>query len=131
MCAQEMRQERDSMGELEVPADAYYGGNVQRARLNFPISDLRFNRSFIKAIAQIKQSAAVVNKDLGTIEPELADAIVEGIRQIEIVVQIQDDAAGRRGRLTREPFDRGLVRGPAVARKTRLAGADDGGDGTV
>jgi len=77
-----MRLERDSMGELEVPADAYYGGNAQRARLNFPISELRFNRSFIKAIAQIKQSAAVVNKDLGTIEPELADAIVAAAQRV-------------------------------------------------
>ena len=82
MAPQEMRLERDSMGELEVPAREYFGGNTQRARLNFPISDLRFNRSFIKAIAQIKQSAALVNKDLGTIEPDLADAIVEAAQRV-------------------------------------------------
>ena len=82
MCAQEMRRELDSMGILEVPADAYYGGNTQRAVENFPISDLRFNRSFIKAIAQIKQSAAVVNKDLDAIEPELADAIIEAAQRV-------------------------------------------------
>ncbi len=82
MCAQEMRRELDSMGILEVPADAYYGGNVERARRNFPISDLRFNRSFIKAIAQIKQSAAVVNKDLGTIESDKADAIIEAAQRV-------------------------------------------------
>jgi fumarate hydratase class II len=82
MCAQEMRRELDSMGILEVPADAYYGGNTQRAVQNFPISDLRFNRSFIKAIAQIKQSAAVVNKDLETIEPDKADAIVEAAQRV-------------------------------------------------
>ncbi len=66
------RLERDSMGELQVPADAYYGATSQRARLNFPISDLRFNRSFIKAIGQIKQAAARVNLDLEALEPGLA-----------------------------------------------------------
>ena len=82
MTTQKMRTERDSMGELEVPAGAYYGGNTQRARLNFPISELRFDRSFIKAIAQIKQSAAVVNKDLGTLETDLADAIVAAAQRV-------------------------------------------------
>ena len=46
MASQEMRLERDSMGELEVPANAYYGANSRRAELNFPISKLRFGRSF-------------------------------------------------------------------------------------
>ena len=45
--SQEYRQERDSMGEFNVPVDAYYGANTMRAVLNFPISDLRFGRSFI------------------------------------------------------------------------------------
>lgn len=71
-----MRLERDSMGELEVPAQAYYGGNTRRAELNFPISNLRLGRSFIKAIGQIKQSAAFVNLDLGAIEPDIAQAII-------------------------------------------------------
>ena len=71
-----MRLERDSMGELEVPAQAYYGGNTRRAELNFPISNLRLGRSFIKAIGQIKQSAAFVNRDLGAIEPDIAQAII-------------------------------------------------------
>ena len=70
------RLERDSMGELEVPAQAYYGGNTRRAELNFPISNLRLGRSFIKAIGQIKQSAAFVNRDLGAIEPDIAQAII-------------------------------------------------------
>jgi fumarate hydratase class II len=64
------------MGELEVPAQAYYGGNTRRAELNFPISNLRLGRSFIKAIGQIKQSAAFVNRDLGAIEPDIAQAII-------------------------------------------------------
>ena len=82
MTGQNIRTERDSMGQLEVPADAYYGGNTQRASLNFPIGDLRFNRSFIKAIAQIKQSAAVVNKDLGALESDLAEAIVTAAQRV-------------------------------------------------
>ena len=49
-----MRFEKDSMGELEVPSKAYYGGNTRRAELNFPISNLRLGRSFIKAIEQVK-----------------------------------------------------------------------------
>ena len=71
-----MRLERDSMGELEVPAQAYYGGNTRRAELNFPISNLRLGRSFIKAIGQIKQSAAFANLDLGAIESDIAQAII-------------------------------------------------------
>lgn len=96
-----MRLERDSMGELEVPAGAYYGGNTRRAELNFPISNLRFGRSFIKAIGQVKQSAAVVNKDLGVLEPELADAIVAAAQKVidghydaEFVVDIFQTGSG-------------------------------------
>ena len=48
-----MRLEKDSMGELEVPSKALYGANTRRAQLNFPISDLRFGRSFIKALGLI------------------------------------------------------------------------------
>ncbi len=44
------RTERDSMGPMEVPADAYYGASTQRAVLNFPISTLRFNRPFIRVL---------------------------------------------------------------------------------
>ena len=76
MPPRKMRLERDSMGELEVPAQAYYGGNTRRAELNFPISYLRLGRSFIKAIGQIKQSAAFVNLDLGAIESDIAQAII-------------------------------------------------------
>jgi fumarate hydratase class II len=77
-----MRLERDSMGELEVPAQAYYGGNTRRAELNFPISNLRLGRSFIKAIGQIKQSAAFVNRDLGAIEPDIAQAIIASAERV-------------------------------------------------
>ena len=52
------RQEKDSMGQLDVPENALYGATTQRALLNFPISDLRFSRTFIKSIAEIKRCAA-------------------------------------------------------------------------
>ena len=52
------RIERDSMGEFGVPEDAYYGAQTMRAVSNFPVSDLRFPDSFIKAIAHIKLAAA-------------------------------------------------------------------------
>ena len=53
----EFRVERDSMGEFNVPADAYYGAQTMRAVENFPISGLRFPRSFIRAIGQVKLAA--------------------------------------------------------------------------
>ena len=76
------RRERDSMGEFDVPADAYYGATSMRARQNFPISDLRFPRSFIRAIGLIKQSAAIVNRDLGLLDPTLAEAIVTAAGEV-------------------------------------------------
>ena len=82
MPSRKMRLERDSMGELEVPAKAYYGGNTRRADLNFPISNLRLGRSFIKAIGQIKQAAAFVNLDLGAIEPDIAQAIIDSSQRV-------------------------------------------------
>jgi fumarate hydratase, class II len=59
-----MRTERDSMGEMQVPANAYYGAQTARAMENFPISGLRFPRSFIRALGLIKKHAARVNADL-------------------------------------------------------------------
>ena len=69
------RTERDSMGEMPVPADAYYGAQTQRAVLNFPISDLRFPRVFIRVLCAIKQAAAETNAELGLLDPRLAEAI--------------------------------------------------------
>ena len=79
---QETRVERDSMGEMQVPADAYYGASTQRAVLNFPISDLRFPRQFIRALGQIKQAAAQVNEELGTVDPQIAEAIVRAAQEV-------------------------------------------------
>lgn len=96
-----MRNERDSMGELQVPASAYYGANTRRAELNFPISDLRFGRSFIRAIGQIKLCAAQVNLELGALEPEIATAIVNAATRVsdgefdcEFVVDIFQTGSG-------------------------------------
>ena len=73
----EIRVERDSMGELRVPVDAYYGAQTMRAVLNFPISNLRFLRSFIRAIGRIKLAAAEVNHELGLLDDSIAAAIVK------------------------------------------------------
>jgi fumarate hydratase, class II len=96
-----MRTEKDSMGTMEVPADALYGASTQRAVLNFPISDLRFQRSFIRALALIKHAAAQTNQDFGDLEPKLADAITracmevaEGKHDKEFVVDIFQTGSG-------------------------------------
>ena len=69
------RIERDSMGEMAVPADALYGASTQRAVLNFPISGQRFPRRFIRALALIKLAAAETNGELGLLDPDVAHAI--------------------------------------------------------
>jgi fumarate hydratase class II len=69
------RVERDSMGEMEVPADALYGASTQRAVLNFPISGQRFPRRFIQALALVKQAAAEANRELEILPGEVAEAI--------------------------------------------------------
>src|SRR2546421_1690871 len=76
------RTERDSRGKSRVPANAYYGASTQRAVLNFPISDLRFPRQFIRAIGQIKQAAARVNAALGTVDPQIAEAIDRAAQEV-------------------------------------------------
>ncbi|MDP6453522.1 MAG: class II fumarate hydratase, partial [SAR202 cluster bacterium] len=76
------RREQDSMGEFDVPIDAYYGANTMRAVLNFPISELRFPRSFIRAIASTKLAAAQVNVELGALDTQLADAIVSAATEV-------------------------------------------------
>lgn len=78
----ETRTERDSMGEMQVPINAYYGASTQRAMLNFPISDLRFPRQFIRALGQIKQAAAQVNEALGVVDPQIVEAIVRAAQEV-------------------------------------------------
>ena len=77
-----MRIERDSMGEMEVPDDALWGAQTQRAVRNFPISDVRFSRSFIRSLALIKRSAAEVNEELGGITPEMAAAVRTAAQEV-------------------------------------------------
>ncbi|MCG6116599.1 MAG: class II fumarate hydratase [Aquimonas sp.] len=69
------RIERDSLGELEVPADALWGAQTQRAVLNFPISGQRMPAGFLRALALIKSAAAHANAGLGLIDPKIAEAI--------------------------------------------------------
>src|ERR1700733_13952113 len=76
------RSERDSMGSMEVPADAYYGASTQRAVLNFPISDLRFSRSFIRALSLIKYGAAEVNEEFGDVDAKVTKAIKEAAKEV-------------------------------------------------
>src|SRR5499427_3389172 len=79
---QNSRIERDSMGEVRVPSDALYGAQTQRAVENFPISDLRFPREFIRALGLIKQAAARANMDLGLLDTKLGDAIVKAAQDV-------------------------------------------------
>src|SRR5207248_1309768 len=76
------RVERDTMGEMQVPANAYYGAQTQRAVENFPISDLRFPRRFIQALGLIKGAAAEVNMQLGLLDREKGEAIVKAARDV-------------------------------------------------
>ena len=82
MVDQTYRTERDSLGELQVPAEALYGVQTQRAVQNFPISGLKPWRAFIWSIATIKQAAAEVNCDLGLLDPQKAKAISQAAEEV-------------------------------------------------
>ena len=70
------RIERDSMGELQVPASAFWGAQTQRALDNFHLSGRPMPPAFVQALASVKASAAVVNAHLGLLDRARADAIV-------------------------------------------------------
>ncbi|HEY5774978.1 MAG TPA: class II fumarate hydratase [Xanthomonadales bacterium] len=72
----ETRTERDTMGELQVPADALWGAQTQRAVNNFPVSGIPMPAALIRALGLIKSAAAGVNRDLGLLDADLAEAIV-------------------------------------------------------
>jgi aspartate ammonia-lyase len=76
------RTERDSLGEVHVPADALYGAQTQRAVDNFPISGLKPWRAFVWAMAAIKRAAAEVNEDLDLLDQERADAIKQAAEEV-------------------------------------------------
>jgi fumarate hydratase class II len=82
MAKSEFRTEKDSLGELQVPADAYYGVQTQRAVNNFPISGLKPYRAFIWSMAAIKRSAALVNSELGLLDDKLAKAIAKAAAEV-------------------------------------------------
>jgi fumarate hydratase, class II len=96
-----MRIERDSMGDVEVPSDAFYGASTQRAVENFPISNLRFGRRFIWALGLLKGSAAEINKRSGAVDADKADAIrtasdevMNGDHDAEFVLDIFQTGSG-------------------------------------
>jgi fumarate hydratase class II len=76
------RIEKDSMGTMELPADALYGATTQRAVLNFPISGYRFSRPFIRALGLVKWAAALANRDLGRLDEKRAQLITEAAEEI-------------------------------------------------
>lgn len=76
------RVEKDSMGEVNVPKDAYYGAQTQRAFDNFPVSNITFSREFIAALGHVKQTAAYVNAELGHLDGEISRAIIEASQEV-------------------------------------------------
>ncbi len=97
----EFRKEKDSLGFVEVPAGAYYGAQTVRAVDNYPISGMRAHPSLIRAIGLVKQAAAEANKDLGLVEVDRADAIMQAAQEVaegkwnsEFVVDVFQAGAG-------------------------------------
>ena len=97
----EFRIERDSMGEVRVPKQAYYGAQTQRAVENFPISGIGFPPRFIRALAIIKHAAASANQELGLLDSKIADVIraaasevIDGKLDKEFVVDIFQTGSG-------------------------------------
>jgi fumarate hydratase class II len=76
------RIEKDSLGEIEVPAGAYYGAQTERARRNFPVSGLTLPKRFIAAVAMIKAEAAAVNQELGVVPGEVAQAVRQAAAEV-------------------------------------------------
>ena len=77
-----MRIEKDSMGEMSVPENAYYGAQTARALENFPISDVRFPRRFIKAMGIIKSAATRANIELGDLDGRIGNAIIAAAEEV-------------------------------------------------
>jgi fumarate hydratase class II len=97
----EFRIEKDSMGEMRVPANAYYGASSERARQNFPISGRGFPREFIRALGLVKKAAAEVNLELGLLDERIAGAIgraaqevVDGALDDHFVIDVYQTGSG-------------------------------------
>ena len=84
MSEKKFRVESDLIGELQVPADAYYGVQTQRALNNYQISTTRMYHypEYIVAIAYVKMAAAAANSELGVLDPKIADAIIAACKEI-------------------------------------------------
>jgi fumarate hydratase class II len=78
----EFRIEKDSMGEVKVPAQAYYSAQAQRAVENFPISGQPLPARLIHALGQVKIAAAIANRELGKLKPEIAESIIQAAREV-------------------------------------------------
>src|SRR6058998_687898 len=78
----EYRTEKDFLGELKVPKDAYWGAQTQRAIENFPISGIRFGRRFIYALGLIKKACAETNMELGLLDSKTGKAIVKAAEEV-------------------------------------------------
>ena len=95
------REEKDSMGTVRVPEDAYYGSQTQRAADNFPISGITFPAIFIQCLALVKKCAARVNSELGLLDSKLAETIsqaaqeaAEGKHNDQFVIDIFQTGSG-------------------------------------
>src|ERR1700683_80773 len=95
------RTEKDSMGEMKVPADAHYGAQTGRAVENFPISDLRFSRRFIAAMGLIKWSCAQANSQLKLLDDkrlsliqQAAQEVIDGKLDSQFVIDIFQTGSG-------------------------------------
>lgn len=80
--SQDFRIDRDSLGEIRVPIDAYYGPFTMRAKMQYQITKLPPHRNFIKSFVMIKKAAAITNKELGALSTDLADAILQSCDEI-------------------------------------------------
>src|SRR5712692_8996561 len=78
----EFRIEKDSMGEVRVPAQAYYGAQTQRAVENFPISGQPLPVRLIRALGLVKAASAIANRDLGKLKPDIAERVIEAAREV-------------------------------------------------
>src|SRR6184192_1748193 len=77
------RQEKDSLGIREIPADVYYGIQTTRALENYPISGMRAHPALIRAFGMVKEAAAEANRELGLVDTKIADAIIQAAKEVE------------------------------------------------
>ena len=101
MSDKDFRIERDSMGELQVPADALWGAQTQRAVENFPVSGLRMPRGFVRAVGLVKWAAARANRSLGLLEADIeaaiehaADMVIEGHYDDQFPIDVFQTGSG-------------------------------------